>query len=128
MRYFSNPVVLLRGPKQRPIADIVATDERICNAVADAQEMPVGPKDTYSWIEHGAEMWVIYPSLMIVVDTQPKLWRGSNEADCRDIMFEQCSVLLVRTGHEEHLSAPIDVSELDPALVLTSRPRWVVAE
>ncbi|CAN8099848.1 unnamed protein product [Discula destructiva] len=60
--------------------------------------------------------------MIIVVDRQPVIhWRGHNEADCRNAVFEEGSVLLVRTGHEEHLSAPIDFSELCPALLPLDR-------
>lgn len=121
MRYFAHPVMLVGGTKRRPITDIVATHKRICDALADAQDKPISPKDPYSWVEHGAEIGVVYRSVIIVVDEKPDPWRGEDEAETRDIMFEQSSVLLVRTGNEEHLSEPIDLSELGPAILPLGR-------
>lgn len=115
MRYFAHPVMLVGGSKRRPIADIIATHKRICDAVADAQDKPISPKDPYSWVEHGAEMNLAYRSVIIIVDKRPKRLRGKNEAETYNIMFEQSSVLLVRTGDEIHLNKPIDLSELDSA-------------
>lgn len=114
-RYFANPVVLLpggEGAKRNRIADVAATHRRICDALADAQDKPIGPRDPYSWVEHGVEMGVVYPSIIIVVRDETNAWKAKTEAECRDILFQQYSVLLVRTGREEHLSAPIDFSEL----------------
>ncbi|KAG8158669.1 hypothetical protein KVR01_011791 [Diaporthe batatas] len=123
MRYFAHPIMLLGGPEQRPIADVIATHRRMCNALADAQNKPVGPKDPFSWVEHGAEMGVVYPSIIIVVDDarDGQLWRGGSEAEARANMFEHFSVLLVRTGNEEHLSEPIDLSGIGDAMLALGR-------
>lgn len=121
MRYFVTPVVRVGELRRNPIAYTVATHNRICAALADAQDKPVSPKDSYSWVEHGAEFGVVYRSIIIIVDKQPNLRRAKDEAECRASVFEECSVLLVRTGDEEQLSAPIDVSELGAALLPTGR-------
>lgn len=68
--------------------------------------------DPYSWVEHGCEMGPVYRSILVIIDEQPLMRRGEDEAEQRDIVFAQCSVLLVRTGDEDHLSAPIDLAEL----------------
>lgn len=120
-RYIANPVILLGESEPRPIADVIATHKRICDAVADTQHKPVSPKDPYSWVEHGAEMGVIYPSVILVVDDPRDCRKGRTEAEARDIMFEQFSVLLVRTGNEDHLTEPIDFSELGPATLPLGR-------
>ncbi|KAK7725609.1 hypothetical protein SLS63_008065 [Diaporthe eres] len=120
-RYFANAVMLMGEPKRRPITDIVATHKRICDAVADAQDKPVSPKDTYSWVEHGAEMGVVYRSVIIVVDKEYYPRQGANEAETRGIMFGQTSVLLVRTGNEDHLSEPVDLTELGQAILPLGR-------
>ncbi|POS74035.1 hypothetical protein DHEL01_v207577 [Diaporthe helianthi] len=120
-RYFAHPVMLLGEP--RPIADVIATHRRICDALADAQEKPVSPKDPYSWVEHGAEMGVVYPSIIIVADQKLTFPKGriKDEAYGREVMFEHLSVLLVRTGNEEHLSEPIDLSGLGDAILPLGR-------
>lgn len=120
-RYIANPVMLLGESEPRPIADVIATHKRICDTVADAQHRPVSPKDPYSWVEHGAEMGVVYPSIILVVDDPRDCRKGRTEAEARDIMFEQFSVLLVRTGNEDHLTEPIDLSELGPAILPLGR-------
>ncbi|KAI3391711.1 hypothetical protein diail_6873 [Diaporthe ilicicola] len=120
-RYFAHPVMLLGEAETRPIADIIATHRRMCDALADAQDKPVSPKDPYSWVEHGAEMGVVYPSIIIVVDEELPRWKGNSEADAREKMFEHWSVLLVRTGNEEHLSEPIDFSGLGDAVLPLGR-------
>lgn len=120
-RYFAHPVMLLGGPDTRPLADVIATHRRMCDALADAQDKPVSPKDPYSWVEHGAEMGVVYPSVILVVDEAQKNWRGKSEADAREIMFRRFSVLLVRTGNEEHLSEPVDFSSLGDAILPLGR-------
>lgn len=119
-RYFANPIMLLGGPK-RPITDIITTHRHICDALADIQDKPVSSKDPYSWVEHGAEMGVVYPSIIIVVDDARNYWIGKSEAESRDIMFKEFSVLLVRTGNEEHLSEPIDFSSLRGTILPLSR-------
>lgn len=121
MRYLANPVMLVGEPSRKPITDAIATHLRICGAVADAQDKPVSPKDPYSWVEHGAEMGVVYQSVIIVFDKKPDRLRGENEAESRNIWLEQYSVLIVRTGKEEHLSEPIDFSELGPAILPLDR-------
>ncbi|KAH8746582.1 hypothetical protein F5883DRAFT_370945, partial [Diaporthe sp. PMI_573] len=70
-----------------------------------------------TWVEHGFEMGPIYRSVMIIVDKQVALerGRGEDEAELCDILFERCSVLLVCTGDEDQLSAPIDLSTLTAA-------------
>ncbi|KAJ0110213.1 hypothetical protein J7T55_000645 [Diaporthe amygdali] len=73
-RYFANSIMLLGGPKIRPITDIISTHRHICDALADMQDKPVSSKDPYSWIEHGAEMGVVYPSIIIVVDDARNYW------------------------------------------------------
>ncbi|KAK2597560.1 hypothetical protein N8I77_012339 [Diaporthe amygdali] len=120
-RYFANPIMLLGGPKIRPITDIITTHRYICDALADMQDKPVSSKDPYSWVEHGAEMGVVYPSIIIVVDDARNYWIGKSEAESRDIMFKEFSVLLVRTGNEEHLSEPIDFSSLAGTILPLSR-------
>lgn len=71
IRYLAHAVMLVGGTKRRPIADVVATHKRICDAVTDAQDKSVDPKDPYSLVEHGVEMGVVYRSVIIVVDKKP---------------------------------------------------------
>lgn len=120
-RYFATPIMLLGGPERGPIADIVTTHRRICDALTDMQNKPVSSKDPHSWVEHGAEMGVVYPSIIIVVDDARNYWIDKSEDESRDLMFKEFSVLLVRTGNEEHLSEPIDFSSLGGTILPLSR-------
>ncbi|KAL1860422.1 hypothetical protein Daus18300_009195 [Diaporthe australafricana] len=60
-------------------------------------------------------MGPIYRSVIIILDRQLALERGEDETELCNILFERCSVLLVRTGDEDHLSAPVDLSTLTAA-------------
>lgn len=113
-RYFAKPYLLDAQPGQRG-ATAVHTHKAICEELESNQNKPASPKDPYTWVDHGCEMGPIYRSVIIVVDKQQPL-RGSPDAEeQRFILFHQCSVLLVRTGDEDHLSAPIDLSTLTAA-------------
>ncbi|KAI3391150.1 hypothetical protein diail_7817 [Diaporthe ilicicola] len=59
-------------------------------------------------------MGPICRSVIVILDRQLALKRG-DEAKLCDVLFERCSVLLVRTGDEDHLSGPIDLSTLTAA-------------
>lgn len=95
----------------------IRTHKVICEKLRNAQNNAVSSGDPYTWVEHGFEMGPIYRSVIILLDRQQAFerGRGGNEAETCDILFERCSVLLVRTGDEDHLSAPIDFSTLTDA-------------
>lgn len=114
-RWLANAVALGGQAGSRgAMGDAIRTHRVICDQLRNAQNNPVSSADPYTWVEHGFEMGPIYRSMVIILDRQPALkrGRGANEAETCDILFERCSVLLVRTGDEEHLSAPIDSSTL----------------
>lgn len=115
-RYFAKPVVLKgQSGRLRTTGDAVHTHRVICEELQDAQNKPIGPRDPYTWVEYGCEMGPIFRSVIVILDKQLAVRLGKDEADQRDILFEQCSVLLVRTGDEDHLSAPVDLSALTAA-------------
>lgn len=117
-RWLANAVALEGQPGPRgAMEDAIRTHRVICDELQTAQNKPVSSGDPYTWVEHGFEMGPIYRSLVIMLDRQQALvrGRGENEAETCDILFERCSVLLVRTGDEGHLSAPIDLSTLTAA-------------
>lgn len=112
-RYFAKPFLLEGRPSDHgAIRDTVYTHKLICKAIQKAQNQPASRQDPHTWEEHGCEMGPIYRSVIIVIDKQPALRQGRHPAEQRNILFEQCSVLLIRTGDEDHLSAPIDFSAL----------------
>lgn len=92
----------------------VRTHKIICEELT-VQHKAASSEDPYTWVEHGFEMGPIYRALIIIVDRQLALKRGKDDVELCDILFERCSVLLVRTGDEGHLSAPIDLSTLSAA-------------
>lgn len=115
-RYFAKPIVLKgQAGRLRATGDAVHTHRVICEELQNAQNEPIGPGDPYTWVEYGCEMGPIFRSVIVILDKQPALQRGKDGADKRVILFEQCSVLLVRTGDEDHLSAPVDLSTLTAA-------------
>lgn len=117
-RWLANAVALEGDPGPHgAIEDAIRTHGIICKELKNAQNEPVSSKDPYTWVEHGFETGPIYRSLIIILDRQQALehGRGEDEAETCDILFERCSVLLVRTGDEDHLSAPIDLWMLTAA-------------
>lgn len=113
MRYFAKPIILDRKPGQnRATGDTIYTHKIICEQLQHVQNRPISSRDPYTWVEHGCEMGPIYRSVIIIVDKQLALRRGEDEAEQHNILFKQCSVLLVRTGDEDHLIEPIDLSVL----------------
>lgn len=115
-RFFAKPYIIKGRPSLcGPTESTAYTHKAICDELQNAQNKPVSSKDSYTWAEHGCEMGPIYRSVIIIVDKQLALRRGLDTAEQRDILFKQCSVLLVRTGDEDHLSAPIDLSGLSAA-------------
>lgn len=113
MRSFAKPFLLEGQPGHRSATEAtIHTHEVFCEEIQKAENRPVSSKDPYTWVDHGCEMGPIYRSVIIIVDEQPGMQRSRNPAEQRDILFEKCSVLLVRTGDEDHLSAPIDFSAL----------------
>lgn len=115
-RYFAKPFIL----KGRPLlygatGSTVYTHKAICEELQSSQNKPASSKDPYTWVEHGCEMGPIYRSVIIVVDKQLALRGSRDPLEQRDILFEECSILLLRTGDEDHLSAPIDLSTLSAA-------------
>lgn len=117
-RWLANAVALEGHPGSRGAMEgAIRTHEVICEELRNAQNKPVSSGDPYTWVEHGFEMGPIYRSIIILLDRQQALGRGrgKDEADTCNILFERCSVLLVRTGDEDHLSAPIDFSTLTNA-------------
>lgn len=117
-RWLANAVALEGHPGPHGDTEgAIRTHQIICEKMQDAQDKPVSSGDPYTWVEHGFEMGPIYRSVIILLDRQQALGRGrgENEAETCDILFERCSVLLVRTGDEDHLSAPIDFSTLTDA-------------
>ncbi|KAJ0120483.1 hypothetical protein J7T55_015212 [Diaporthe amygdali] len=117
-RWLANAVALEGHPGPRgAIDDTIRTHKMICEELQNLQNKPISSEDPYTWVEHGFEMGPIYRFVIIVLDRQLALehGRGKDEAETCDILFERCSVLLVCTGDENHLSAPIDLSTLTAA-------------
>lgn len=115
-RYFAKPFILKGWPNLHGATEAtIYTHKIICEELRSAQNKPVSPEDLYTWVEHGCEMGPIYRSVIIIVDKQLALRGSRDPVEQRDILFEQCSVLLVRTGDEDHLSAPVDLSALSAA-------------
>lgn len=112
-RYFAKPFILNGQPGLcSATKSTTCTHKGICEELRSAQNEPVSPKDSHTWVEHGCEMGPIFCSLIIIFDKQLALRGSQDPVEQRDILFEQCSVLLVRTGDEGHLSAPVDFSAL----------------
>lgn len=115
-RHFAKPIVLEGQPSQRGATrNTIYTHRIICEELQNAQNKPISPKDPYTWVEHGCEMGPAFRSIIIIVDRQLALRRGKDEAEQRNILYQQCSVLLVRTGDEDYLSAPVNLSALAAA-------------
>jgi hypothetical protein len=123
-RWFANTIALEGQPGPvGPTEAAIRTHKIICEELQNVQNKPVSSEDPYTWVEHGFEMGPIYRSVIIILDKQLALERGEDEAELCDILFERCSVLLVRTGDEDHLSAPIDLSTLSDAGLTLSLDR-----
>ncbi|KAG8156811.1 hypothetical protein KVR01_013416 [Diaporthe batatas] len=115
-RWLANAVALEGRPGPRgALEDAIRTHKVICEELETRQNNQVCSEDPYTWAEHGFEMGPIYRAVIIVLDRQLELKRGKDEAELSDILFERCSALLVRTGDEGHLSAPVDLSTLTAA-------------
>lgn len=111
-RNFANAVALFGDYDLRTVEGIAATHKRICDTLVFTQDRPVSPEDPFTWAEHGVEMGVVYPSIIIIAYNDLKDWKNRTEAECRHYLFKESTVMLVRTGDEAHLSAPIDLSGL----------------
>lgn len=117
-RWLANAVALEGQPGPRgAVEDAIRTHKIICKELQNAQNTPVSSEDPFTWVEHGFEMGPIYRTVIIILDKQEAFehGRGEDEAELCDILFERCSVLLVCTGDEDNLSAPIDLSTLTAA-------------
>lgn len=115
-RYFAKPFILKEQPRLCSATESTAyTHKVICDELQTAQNKPVSSKDSHTWVDHGCEIGPIFRSVIIIVDKQLALRGSRDPVEQREILFERCSVLLVRTGDEDHLSAPIDFSALSAA-------------
>lgn len=117
-RWLANAVALEGDPGPLGATEgAIRTHKVICEELENAQNKPVSSEDPYTWVEHGFELGPIYRSVIILLDKQVAFehGRGEDQAETCDILFERCSVLLVCTGDEDHLSVPVDFSTLTAA-------------
>ncbi|KAI2466309.1 hypothetical protein F4781DRAFT_357974 [Annulohypoxylon bovei var. microspora] len=133
-RYFGRSICFdEKGPQS--ISEITLFHRSLCDSLSarvdrsvrfqpDFEFWPPPSKITKSWRDHGFDLGHLFRALFIVIDDQ--VIANINEEDCpiaarpdfntREIslgwFLPQCSVLLVKTADDKHLSSPIDFQSL----------------
>ncbi|KAI0552486.1 hypothetical protein F4679DRAFT_592050 [Xylaria curta] len=141
-RFFAKAIIFRKASQQSPrdIPQIISFHRSLCHRVSDRlddliefQIQPGVPytwpqpiQDPRTWKQHGFDLGHLFRAVFVVVDNQskvkvdifPPLSRRSNESTRqfghrgRDYRIPRYTVLLVRTGDDDHLSSPVDFGPL----------------
>ncbi|KAI1453000.1 hypothetical protein F4805DRAFT_398209 [Annulohypoxylon moriforme] len=133
--YFARAITFDKGADSQSIQKITSFHRSLCDRVsAQADKLvkidppfehwPIHDGSKKSWRDYGYTLQRLFRAIFIVVDR--KVMAYANDEDCPQPPEEdnrpqeailqwalaECTVLLVRTGDDEHLSSPIDFQPL----------------